>query len=179
MDEGKSWTTLVKVSTLIMSGAKVWGQKTPDGRFAMVYNPVDDSPRRYPLAIVTSEDGVHFDDFADLTLNPSFFASVPLMNPRTLCACQPVAFMISLRVAPSGRFSMSRTFALLLPSRASRRRWTGVGVFVPLGALASFLAEAVFFPDCRPDAPRGFCGAALAFLSGFPPVRLSGYGGLF
>ena len=45
-----------------MSGAKVWGQKTADGRFAMVYNPVNDSLRRYPLAIVTGDDGIHFDD---------------------------------------------------------------------------------------------------------------------
>ncbi len=61
-DEGKSWTTPVKLPTVIMSGAKVWGQKTPDGRFAMVYNPVQDSMRRYPLAIVTGDDGIHFND---------------------------------------------------------------------------------------------------------------------
>ena len=61
-DEGKSWTKPVKLPTLIMSGAKVWGQKTADGRFAMVYNPVNDSMRRYPLAVVTGEDAIHFDD---------------------------------------------------------------------------------------------------------------------
>lgn len=62
MDEGKSWTTPVKLPTVTMSGAKVWGQKTADGRFAMVYNPVNDSLRRYPLAIITGEDGIHFDN---------------------------------------------------------------------------------------------------------------------
>ncbi len=62
MDEGKSWTTPVKLPTVIMSGAKVWGQKTPDGRFAMVYNPVQDSMRRYPLGIITGDDGIHFND---------------------------------------------------------------------------------------------------------------------
>jgi hypothetical protein len=61
-DEGTSWTKPVKLPTVIMSGAKVWGQKTKDGRFAMVYNPVADSMRRYPLAIVTGEDGIHFDN---------------------------------------------------------------------------------------------------------------------
>ena len=60
-DEGKSWTKPVKLPTVVMSGAKVWGQKTADGRYAMVYNPVQDSMRRYPLAIVTGEDGVHYD----------------------------------------------------------------------------------------------------------------------
>ena len=61
MDEGKSWTTPVKLPTVITDGAKVWGQKTADGRFAMVYNPVNDSLRRYPLAIATGDDGIHFD----------------------------------------------------------------------------------------------------------------------
>ena len=60
-DEGHTWTKPVKLPTVIMSGAKVWGQKTKDGRYAMVYNPVNDSMRRYPLAIVTGEDGIHFD----------------------------------------------------------------------------------------------------------------------
>ncbi len=40
------------------------------------------------------------------------------MKPRTLWACQSVADMMSASVAPSGRFSMSRTMAFLLPSRA-------------------------------------------------------------
>jgi hypothetical protein len=61
-DDGKSWTKPVKLPTVIMSGAKVWGQKTKDGRYAMVYNPVADSMRRYPLGIVTGEDGIHFDN---------------------------------------------------------------------------------------------------------------------
>ena len=40
------------------------------------------------------------------------------MKPRTLWACQSVAAMMSSSVAPSGRLSMSRTMAFLLPSRA-------------------------------------------------------------
>jgi hypothetical protein len=65
-DEGRSWTKPVKLPTIIMSGAKVWGQKTKDGRYAMVYNPVADSMRRYPLAIVTGEDGIHFDNLLSI-----------------------------------------------------------------------------------------------------------------
>jgi hypothetical protein len=61
-DEGVSWTEPVRVPTLIMSGAKIWGQKTDDGRYALVYNPIRDSERRYPLAIITGDDGIHFDD---------------------------------------------------------------------------------------------------------------------
>ena len=60
-DEGKSWTTPIRVSTMIMNGAKVWGQRTKDNRYALVYNPVDQSTHRYPLAIVTGDDGILFD----------------------------------------------------------------------------------------------------------------------
>ena len=61
-DEGASFSTPVKVPTLIMSGGKNWGQKTEDGRYAMCYNPIDNSEYRYPLIIVTSDDGIIFDD---------------------------------------------------------------------------------------------------------------------
>jgi hypothetical protein len=61
-DEGRSWTKPVKVPTLVMAQAKVWGQKTSDGRYALLYNPRADNRHRWPLAIVTGEDGVLFDD---------------------------------------------------------------------------------------------------------------------
>ena len=61
-DEGASWTPPVKVPTLIMDGAKVWGQRTADNRYALVYNPADDSNHRYPLAMVTGDDGILFDN---------------------------------------------------------------------------------------------------------------------
>lgn len=60
-DEGKTFLP-VKVPTLIMSGGKNWGQKTNDGRYAMCYNPIDNSEYRYPLIIITSDDGAVFDD---------------------------------------------------------------------------------------------------------------------
>jgi hypothetical protein len=37
-------------------------------------------------------------------VSPSLFRSVPLMNPRTLWACQPVLVMSSWSVAPSSRW---------------------------------------------------------------------------
>jgi len=60
-DEGHSWTPLADVPTLVMAGAKIWGQRTPDGRWALVYNPVFDNKHRWPLALVSSGDGVSFD----------------------------------------------------------------------------------------------------------------------
>jgi len=45
------------------------------------------------------------------------------MKPRTLCACQPVAFMICVSVAPPLRRSRARTSAFVLPSWACWRPW--------------------------------------------------------
>ncbi len=59
-DEGKSWSMPVRVPTIITDGAKTWGQRTDDGRYAMVYNPADFGSHRWPLAIVTGDDGVVF-----------------------------------------------------------------------------------------------------------------------
>jgi hypothetical protein len=61
-DNGKSWSKPVEVPSLVMAQAKVWGQKTPDGAFALVYNPRRDNRHRWPLAIVTGSDGVNFDN---------------------------------------------------------------------------------------------------------------------
>ncbi|NHE58894.1 sialidase/neuraminidase family protein [Cyclobacterium plantarum] len=59
---GENFTTAVKVPTLTMAGGKVWGQQTRDGRFAMVYNPIDIDEYRYPLIVISSDDGIIFDD---------------------------------------------------------------------------------------------------------------------
>ena len=42
----------------------------------------------------------------DCTRRPSFLISCPLTNPRTLCACQPVAAMIAVSVAPASFYRL-------------------------------------------------------------------------
>src|SRR5439155_20259147 len=59
-DDGRDWTQPVQPPSLITGGAKVWGQRTRDGRYALVYNP--STRNRFPLVIVTSDDGIHFRD---------------------------------------------------------------------------------------------------------------------
>jgi hypothetical protein len=58
-DEGKTWSELQLAKNVVTWNAKVWGQKTSDGRYAMVYNP---SLFRWPLAIMTSNDGLLYDN---------------------------------------------------------------------------------------------------------------------
>lgn len=59
-DGGKSWAyTPLRAPGFVNSNAKIWGQKTSDGRFATVYNP---SEFRWPLAISTSNDGLTYTD---------------------------------------------------------------------------------------------------------------------
>ena len=61
-DEGRTWSKPVKSPTIITAEGKVWGQRTKDGRYALVYNPRADNRHRWPLAIVTGNDGITFDD---------------------------------------------------------------------------------------------------------------------
>ncbi|MDP4209047.1 MAG: exo-alpha-sialidase [Bacteroidota bacterium] len=61
-DQGTTFSKPVTASTLIMAGGKNWGQRTPDGRYAMVYNPIATQEYRYPLIVVTSDDGIIFDN---------------------------------------------------------------------------------------------------------------------
>jgi len=59
-DEGQSWSLPVVPKGIVTGMAKVWAQKTADGRYAMLYNP--QRGERYPLAIITSDDGITFRD---------------------------------------------------------------------------------------------------------------------
>jgi hypothetical protein len=61
-DEGQTWSEPEQATSLVMDGAKVWGQRTADGRYALVYNPSTHSEQRWPLAIVTGDDGYTYDD---------------------------------------------------------------------------------------------------------------------
>jgi len=61
-DEGKTWSPPVRIPGIITDGAKTWGQRTADGRYALVYNPADYGSHRWPLAVVTGDDGIVFDN---------------------------------------------------------------------------------------------------------------------
>ncbi|MBQ9200971.1 MAG: hypothetical protein IJ154_01170 [Bacteroidales bacterium] len=59
-DGGHTWYEGVqRAFGFVNSNAKIWGQKTSDGRFATVYNP---SEFRWPLAVSTSDDGLEYKD---------------------------------------------------------------------------------------------------------------------
>ena len=57
-DEGSTWSGPVRPPSLVTGNGKVWGQRTSDGRFALLYEP--DKEKRYPLVVVTGDDGVTF-----------------------------------------------------------------------------------------------------------------------
>jgi hypothetical protein len=61
-DEGKTWTGITKNPTLKTCGAKVWGQRTEDGRYALVYNHSATRGNRYPMVVVTGDDGHEYDN---------------------------------------------------------------------------------------------------------------------
>jgi hypothetical protein len=57
-DEGKTWQyNPLRAPGFVNANAKIWGQKTSDGKYATVYNP---SEFRWPLAISTSTDGLNY-----------------------------------------------------------------------------------------------------------------------
>lgn len=61
-DEGRTWSTVARAPGFVNANAKIWGQRTSDGRFATVYNP---SEYRWPLALSVSENGI---DYTNLLL---------------------------------------------------------------------------------------------------------------
>ena len=57
-DKGKSWLyNPVRAPRFVNSNAKIWGQKTSDGKYITVYNP---SEFRWPLALSVSDDGLNY-----------------------------------------------------------------------------------------------------------------------
>jgi hypothetical protein len=57
-DEGRTWQyNPVRAPGFVNANAKIWGQKTSDGKYATVYNP---SEFRWPLAISVSDDGLNY-----------------------------------------------------------------------------------------------------------------------
>ena len=59
-DEGKTWSSPTRPATLVAGMAKMWGQRTADDRYALLYNP--DLLKRYPLVMVSGDDGITFGD---------------------------------------------------------------------------------------------------------------------
>lgn len=60
-DGGDTWH-IHKESSFATSGAKSWGQKTDDGKYAIAYVNSIASEHRYPMCAVTSDDGICFND---------------------------------------------------------------------------------------------------------------------
>jgi hypothetical protein len=57
-DGGRTWhEPVLRAQGFVNSNAKIWGQKTSDGRYATVYNP---SEFRWPLAVSVSPDGLDY-----------------------------------------------------------------------------------------------------------------------
>jgi hypothetical protein len=57
-DNGKTWpANASRASRFVTSNAKIWGQRTADGKYATVYNP---SEFRWPLGISVSQDGLNY-----------------------------------------------------------------------------------------------------------------------
>lgn len=57
-DGGKTWEHPTQPESLVTGMGKVWGQRTPDGRYILIYNPHLEN--RWPLAMLTSDDGLTF-----------------------------------------------------------------------------------------------------------------------
>jgi len=60
-NNGQSWSEPVALTSIHKNNAKYWGQRTPDGRYALLYCASEGSVRT-PLVVVTGDDGQHFDD---------------------------------------------------------------------------------------------------------------------
>ncbi|WP_208419947.1 sialidase family protein [Paraflavitalea devenefica] len=59
-NDGKSWLyNPLRAPGFVNSNAKIWGQRTSDGKYATVYNP---SEFRWPLALSLSDDGLHYNN---------------------------------------------------------------------------------------------------------------------
>ena len=57
-DEGKTWQyNPLRAPGFVNANAKIWGQRTSDGKYATVYNP---SEFRWPLAVSVSDDGLKY-----------------------------------------------------------------------------------------------------------------------
>ncbi len=66
-DNGNSWSKITNLKTFSGGYAKVWGQRTEDGKFAASWQPLGEgSWGRYPMLWATSDDGIFFDNPAHI-----------------------------------------------------------------------------------------------------------------
>lgn len=57
-DEGRTWQyNPLRAPGFVNANAKIWGQRTSDGKYTTVYNP---SEFRWPLALSVSDDGLNY-----------------------------------------------------------------------------------------------------------------------
>lgn len=83
-DNGRTWSEPVYEPSLVMPGSKIWGQRTRDGRFALVWTPTHSQNARWPLAVATSDDGLCFNDMLCV------HGEVPMARYRGKCKdCGP------------------------------------------------------------------------------------------
>ncbi len=66
-DEGESWSEFQTCHSIGTSTGKMWGQRTSNGHYALIYNPSPDSMHRWPLAMATGEDGYAYGGLRAIT----------------------------------------------------------------------------------------------------------------
>lgn len=118
--------------------AEVQPRRPKRGRLAGL-QPFTEQRRSSPAACV------------DATASPIFLPKAPERNPRTECACQPVAFRSSFSEAPPERLSRLRTLAVLVPRRATV---AFLGDLADVALVLAFFARLV----ARPGPDRGNVG---------------------
>lgn len=72
-DGGQSWSRPCPSASIETSTGKVWGQRTTNAQYALVYNPSPDAAHRWPLAMVSGHDGIHFSNLSAIVpeISPS------------------------------------------------------------------------------------------------------------
>ena len=96
-DGGETWTDPAFQPTVHTMSGKVWGQRTSDGKFTLMYNPTTDGQHRWPIAAVTGGDGHVFGGLSAVTgdmspqryggldknLGPQYMRGIAECNPQT------------------------------------------------------------------------------------------------
>jgi hypothetical protein len=60
-DNGATWTKITRNTSLLTCGAKTWGQRTEDGRYAIVHDQSATRRNRFPLVAMVGDDGHKFE----------------------------------------------------------------------------------------------------------------------